>query len=116
MRCRPGRQRAGCQFVRTQGGSNRGSKYRNIKPSFNVSLALAVLLVDWSTSHGFSRVFNPRNNPENAYTQGALSWTPHAALSLAHDRSLTLLLSAFLEKGERGFRTTPHESKVDKLR
>ena len=63
MLCRRRRpQGAGCPLVDIRGRAIIGNKPRKNPPSFNLVFALAALLVDWSASHGHSRVFNSKNS------------------------------------------------------
>jgi hypothetical protein len=94
MLCRHRRQQAGHWFVDTRAKSVSGNKHRKITPSLNLLLALAVLLIDWSTSYGHSRVFNPCNNLENADTPGALIGRSAVALSQTNQCRPTLSKSA----------------------
>ncbi len=62
MLCRHGRQqRAGRPFVNIRSRLLIGYEPRKTTPSFCILVALTVLHVDWSTSHGHFRVFNPTN-------------------------------------------------------
>jgi hypothetical protein len=99
MLCRRRRQQAKDLLVDTRYKAISTNKHRKNTPSSNVSLAPAILLVDWSISPSHSRVFL-RNNPETADTHGTLSSRPQAALIPAYDCGRPSM-------GGRGFRTIP---------
>jgi len=81
MLCRESRQQANDPLVNPRHQFIGRNKHRKNTPSYHRSLAVALLLVDWSTSLGHSRVFTFRNNLKNTDTQGGLKCRSQAALN-----------------------------------
>ncbi len=80
MLCLRGRQQAKDLLVDLRREAIGRNKHCKNARSYDVSLALVILLVDWPISHRHSRVFLSKS-PENTDTQDTLSGRHDAALS-----------------------------------